>query len=61
LARGARAAASIATRGERVDFCQRKVATARFYMERLLPRARAHAGVITAPCEGLSRYAQDWF
>jgi len=61
LARGARTAASIAARGERVDFCQRKIATARFYMERLLPRARAHAGVITAPCEGLSGYAQDWF
>ena len=61
LARGARVAASIAESGSRVDFSQRKVATARFYMERLLPRASAHAGVIAAPGEGLSNFSLDWF
>jgi len=61
LARGAQVAASIAERGQRVDFCQRKMATARFYMERLLPRARAHAGVIAAPAEGLSNFSLEWF
>ena len=61
LARGALVAASIAESGSRVDFSERKVATARFYMERLLPRARAHAGVIAAPGEGLSNFSLDWF
>ncbi|MEK9654165.1 MAG: acyl-CoA dehydrogenase C-terminal domain-containing protein, partial [Halieaceae bacterium] len=61
LARGALVAASLSAGGERVEFCQRKLATAQFYMERLLPRARAHAGVIMAPAEALSRFALDWF
>ena len=61
MARGALVAASIAESGSRVDFSERKVATARFYMERLLPRARAHAGVIAAPGEGLSNFSLDWF
>ena len=61
LARGALVAADLATKGERAVFCDRKVNTALFYMERLLPRARAHAGAIDAPGESLSDFALDWF
>ena len=38
LARGALVAANLSASGERVVFCDRKVNTAQFYMERLLPR-----------------------
>ncbi|MBL6820498.1 MAG: acyl-CoA dehydrogenase C-terminal domain-containing protein, partial [Luminiphilus sp.] len=61
LARGALVAADLAAKGERAVFCDRKVNTALFYMERLLPRARAHAGAIDAPGESLSDFALDWF
>ena len=42
-------------------FCDRKVSTAHFYMERLLPRAQSHAGAIDASGASLSDYALDWF
>jgi hypothetical protein len=61
LARGALVAANLSASGERVVFCERKVNTAQFYMERLLPRARAHAGAIDAPGESLSAFSYDWF
>ena len=61
LARGALVAANLSANGERVVFCDRKVNTAQFYMERLLPRARAHAGAIDAPGESLSAFSYDWF
>ena len=61
LARGALVAANLSTSGERVVFFDRKVSTAQFYMERLLPRTRAHAGAIDAPGESLSGFSCDWF
>ena len=61
LARGALVAANLSAHGERVVFCDRKVNTAQFYMERLLPRARAHAGAIDASGESLSAFSDDWF
>ena len=61
LARGAEVAVKLAANGDREQFCERKIATALFYMERLLPRARAHAGAIDAPGEGLATFAFDWF
>jgi hypothetical protein len=61
LARGALVAANLSANGERVVFCDRKVTTAQFYMERLLPRARAHAGAIDASGESLSAFSYDWF
>ena len=61
LARSAKVAASICDFGEKGVFCQRKLATVAFYMERILPRARAHAGVIEASSSSLSEFAIDWF
>ena len=61
LARGALVAANLSANGKRVVFCDRKVKTAQFYMERLLPRARAHAGAIDAPGESLFAFSYDWF
>ena len=61
LARGALVAANLSANGERVVFCDRKVNTAQFYIERLLPRARAHAGAIGASGESLSDFSYDWF
>ena len=61
LARGALVAVNLSDNGERVMFCDRKVNTVQFYMERLLPRARAHAGAIDAPGESLSAFSYDWF
>jgi alkylation response protein AidB-like acyl-CoA dehydrogenase len=60
LARGAQVAAQVAAGGDRVTFCERKVATALFYMERLLPRARAHAGAIAVSGDSLTDFALDW-
>ena len=61
LARGALVAANLSASGERAVFSERKVNTTQFYMERLLPRARAHAGAIDAPGESLSAFSYDWF
>jgi hypothetical protein len=61
LARGALVATNLSANGERIVFCDRKVNTAQFYMERLLPRARAHAGAVDAPGESLSAFSYDWF
>ena len=61
LSRGALVAADLIAAGERVLFCDRKINTALFYMERLLPRARAHAGAIDAPGDSLTDFAVDWF
>ena len=61
LSRGALVAADLIAAGERALFCDRKINTALFYMERLLPRARAHAGAIDAPGDSLTDFALDWF
>ena len=61
LARGALVAAALSAAGDRVMFCDRKVGTAQFYMERVLPRAQSHAGAIDASGASLSDFALDWF
>ena len=61
LARGALVAANLSAQGKRVVFCDRKVNTAQFYTERLLPRARAHAAAVDAPGKSLSAFSRDWF
>ena len=61
LARSALVAAALSAAGDRVMFCDRKISTARFYMERLLPRARSHAGAIAASGASLTDFALDWF
>ena len=61
LARSALVAAALSAAGDRVMFCDRKISTARFYMERLLPRARSHAGAIAASGASLADFSLDWF
>ena len=61
LARGALVAAALSAAGDRVMFCDRKVGTAQFYMERLLPRTQSHASAIDASGASLSYFALDWF
>lgn len=46
--------------GEGVDFYQRKVATATFYAENLLPRAGACARVVDNGSKALGDYAEAW-
>ena len=60
LARGAEVATAMLEAGDRATFAERKIGTALFYMERVLPRARAHAGAIDAPAESLRAFSQDW-
>ena len=61
LARGALVASELASQGDRVQFCERKINTALFYADRLLPRASAHAGAIAASGESLAAFSLDWF
>ncbi len=61
LARSALVAAALSAAGDKVVFCERKISTALFYMERLLPRARSHAGAISASGNSLADFALDWF
>ena len=61
LARGALVASELVSRGDRVQFCERKINTALFYADRLLPRASAHARAIVAPGESLAAFSLDWF
>ncbi|MEQ8801974.1 MAG: acyl-CoA dehydrogenase, partial [Haliea sp.] len=42
------------------DFYPRKIATARFYAEQILPRCTAHAGAIATAAGTLNTYPVDW-
>ena len=61
LARSALVAEALLATGDRTMFCERKLTTAEFYMQRILPRAQAHAGAVVAPADSLSGFALDWF
>ena len=61
LARSALVADTLLASGDRTTFCERKLTTAAFYMQRILPRAQAHAGAVVAPADSLMGFAQDWF
>ena len=59
LARSAVIARRRIDEGSDNPFYTRKIATATFYMEAILPRARAYAGAI-AGAESLLDYAENW-
>ncbi len=60
LARSALVAQERLDSGAENPFYERKIATARFYAEQVLPRCRAHAGAIMAGPEALAEYPVDW-
>ena len=60
LARSALVAQERLDGGAENPFYERKIATARFYAEQVLPRCRAHAGAIMAGPEALADYPVDW-
>jgi hypothetical protein len=59
LARSALIAKQRVDQGSDNPFYRRKLATAGYYMESLLPRARGHAGAI-AGADNLLDYAENW-
>ncbi len=61
LARAAAAAARKRDGGDNNSFLPRKITTARFYMQRVLPRTRAHAAAVLDAAESLSAFNNDWF
>ncbi|MDO8861419.1 acyl-CoA dehydrogenase [Haliea sp. E1-2-M8] len=60
LARSALLASDRLAAGEDNDFYQRKIATARFYAEQILPRCAAHGGAIATAAGALNSYPVDW-
>jgi hypothetical protein len=57
----ARSVAALRTAAPTPAFADGKRATARFYFERLLPRAQAHAAAVAAGAPGLMRLDSDAF
>ncbi len=60
LARSALVAAEKQAAGADSAFYARKIATARFYGARILPRCEAHCGAILESGTALSAYSLDW-
>tara|TARA_R110002110_G_scaffold177902_1_gene382600 strand:- start:37395 stop:39164 length:1770 start_codon:yes stop_codon:yes gene_type:complete len=60
LARSALLASARMAAGADNDFYPRKIATARFYAEQILPRCTAHAGAIATAAGALNSYPADW-
>lgn len=60
MGRSALVAAAKEESTEGADFYRRKIATACFYGERILPRCSSHADTILATGDTLSNYALDW-
>jgi len=60
LAQSALVATSKLAEGSNDTFYKRKLATAAFYGEQILPRCNAHAGAIAASAAALSAYPVDW-
>ena len=60
LARAAEVAQSQLAAGTGSDFHERKLATARFYVESILPRCAGHAGSIAGATGALLDYPVDW-
>ena len=53
-------AETLLNEGEKTAFCERKIATAVFYGERILPRCSACAGAILASADTLSGFSLEW-
>jgi len=60
LAQSALVAAKRLAEGSNDPFYNRKLATASFYGEQILPRCRAHAGTIAGAAAALTDYPVDW-
>lgn len=60
LARGASVAERAIAAGHDDPFYPRKVATATFYAESILPRCEAHAGVVASAGSALMDFPVDW-
>ena len=60
LARSALLASDRLAAGKDNDFYRRKIATARFYAEQILPRCAAHGGAIATAAGALNSYPADW-
>jgi alkylation response protein AidB-like acyl-CoA dehydrogenase len=60
LFRGAAVARAKIDAGDDNPFYARKVATARFYAQAILPRARTAAGAIASAADALVDYREDW-
>ncbi len=60
LAASSLVAIDLLSRDEKTLFCQRKIATAEFYLHRLMPRGSAHADAILSPLSQLDDYAVEW-
>lgn len=60
LARSALLSSDRLAAGEDNDFYRRKIATARFYAEQILPRCAAHGGAIATAAGALNSYPVDW-
>jgi alkylation response protein AidB-like acyl-CoA dehydrogenase len=60
MARAAVVSAARVAGGSDNPFYERKMATTRFYMENILPRARGYAAVILDGGPALRDYPQDW-
>ncbi len=61
LARSAQVAERNVKNGNKIPFCERKIRTAVFYIERILPRAQAHSGSIKASKSSFNNFSSDWF
>jgi alkylation response protein AidB-like acyl-CoA dehydrogenase len=60
LARSALLASDRLEAGADNDFYRRKIATARFYAEQILPRCAAHGGAIATAAGALNSYPANW-
>jgi 3-(methylthio)propanoyl-CoA dehydrogenase len=60
LARSALLASDRLAAGADNDFYLRKIATARFYAEQILPRCAAHGGAIATAAGALNSYPANW-
>jgi 3-(methylthio)propanoyl-CoA dehydrogenase len=60
LARSALLASDRLAAGADNDFYRRKIATARFYAEQILPRCAAHGGAIATAAGALNSYPANW-
>ena len=60
LAASSLVAIDLLSRDEKTLFCRRKIATAEFYLHRLMPRGSAHADAILSPLSQLDDYAVEW-
>jgi hypothetical protein len=60
LARGAQVAQAALQAGSDNAFYERKIATAAFYMQSILPRCEGYAGVVANAGGALHDYPEQW-